>query len=60
MTIVSRQRRWGGDIPADSCVRVGTLQAAVPEAGGPLCLDLELHLSRRDVIVNHYQSMIAR
>jgi hypothetical protein len=32
----------------------------VPEADGPLCLDLELHLSRRDVIVNHYQSAIAR
>jgi beta-mannosidase len=37
--------RWGGDIPADECVRVGTLQAVVPEAEGPLCLDLGLHLS---------------
>jgi hypothetical protein len=31
----------------------------VPEADGPLRLDLELHLSRRDVIVNHYRSTIA-
>jgi hypothetical protein len=52
--------RWSGDIPADSCVRFGTLQTVVPEADGPLCLDLELHLSRRDVIVNRYRSTIAR
>jgi beta-mannosidase len=52
--------RWSGDIPADSCVRVGTLQTVVPEAEGPLCLDLGLHLSRRDVIANHYESTIAR
>jgi beta-mannosidase len=51
--------RWAGDVPSDSCVRVGTLQAVVPEADGPLRLDLELHLSRRDVIVNHYRSTIA-
>ena len=51
--------RWGGDIPADECVRVGTLQAVVPEAEGPLCLDLGLHLPRRDVVVNHYESTIA-
>jgi len=31
----------------------------VPEADGSLCLDLEHHLSRRNVIVNHYQSTIA-
>jgi hypothetical protein len=51
---------WGGSVPADSCVRVGTLQAVVPEAVGPLRLDLGLHLSRRDVIVNHYRSTISR
>jgi beta-mannosidase len=50
---------WAGDVPADSCVRVGTLQAVVPEADGPLRLDLGLHLSRRDVVVNHYRSTIA-
>jgi beta-mannosidase len=50
--------RWGGDIPADSCVRVGTLQAVVPEAEGPLCLDFGLHLSRRVTIANRYWSTI--
>jgi beta-mannosidase len=54
------QWRWSGNVPADSCVLVGTLQAVVPEAVGPLRLDLELHLSRQDVIVNHYRSTIAR
>jgi hypothetical protein len=48
------------DIPADACVGLGTLQTVVPEADGPLCLDLELHLSRRDVIANRYQSTVAR
>ncbi|MBW3616078.1 MAG: hypothetical protein KY439_12345, partial [Actinobacteria bacterium] len=33
---------WAGDVPPDSCVRVGTLQMVVPPAPGPLCLDLEL------------------
>ena len=51
---------WIGNIPADSCVRVGTLQTVVPEADGPLRLDLGLHLSRQDVIVNHYRSTIVR
>ena len=34
--------RWQGDIPADACVRVGTVQALVPATVGPLTLDLEL------------------
>ena len=33
---------WAGDIPADSCVRVGTIQALAPDASGPLTLELEL------------------
>jgi hypothetical protein len=39
-------------------MRVGILHAVVPEAEGPLCLDLELHLSGGEVIVNRYQSTI--
>ena len=31
-----------GDVGADACVRVGTLQAVVPDAAGPLTLDLTL------------------
>jgi beta-mannosidase len=34
--------RWRGDIPADACVRVGTIQAQAPEAPGPLTVELEL------------------
>jgi beta-mannosidase len=33
---------WEGDVPADACVRVGTVRAALPEAPGPVCLALAL------------------
>jgi beta-mannosidase len=49
---------WTGDLPADSCVRVGTLQAVVPEAEGPLVLDLELHLPAGEVVTNRYEASI--
>ena len=41
----SHQWWWEGDIPADSCVRVGTIQAVVPDTpdgGGRLALELTL------------------
>jgi hypothetical protein len=34
--------RWGGDIPADACVRVGTAPIVVPVAPGPLTFTLVL------------------
>jgi beta-mannosidase len=34
--------RWAGDVPADGCVRVATLQAVAPAATGLLVLDLTL------------------
>jgi beta-mannosidase len=34
--------RFAGDVDADACVRVGTLQAVVPAAPGPLTLELTL------------------
>ena len=34
--------RFGGDVPADACLRVGTIQLVVPEAPGPLTLTLRL------------------
>jgi beta-mannosidase len=34
--------RWEGEVEADACVRVGTVQAVAPDASGPLTLDLEL------------------
>jgi beta-mannosidase len=33
---------WQGDVPADACVRVGTIQAVAPDSPGSLTLDLEL------------------
>ncbi len=33
--------RWQGDVPADGCVRVGTVQAVVPATPGPLTLALD-------------------
>ena len=37
-----RTWRWRGDLPADACERVGTVQIVVPEVVGPLTLDLAL------------------
>jgi beta-mannosidase len=34
--------RWGGDVPVDSCVRIGTVSAVIPDAPGPLALELEM------------------
>jgi beta-mannosidase len=33
---------WEGDVPADECIRVGTVQAVAPAVPGALTLDLEL------------------
>jgi beta-mannosidase len=54
---------WGGDVGADACVRVGTIQAMVPDLGpdvaGRLALDLELHLPGGEVVTNHDESRFA-
>jgi beta-mannosidase len=54
--------RWGGDIGADACERVGTIQAVVPDLGpdhtGVLTLDLELVLPDGEVVTNRYESLI--
>jgi hypothetical protein len=55
----SHEWRWQGDAPADSCVRVGTVQAVVPDAPGTLVL--ELTLEHDDVkATNRYESTIQR
>jgi beta-mannosidase len=36
----SHTQAWVGDIPADSCVRVGTITAISPAAIGPITVDL--------------------
>ena len=50
-TEVVDERRWTGTVPADDCVRIGTLQVIVPEADGRL--DLEVRLDHRDHAAVH-------
>ncbi|MFL6204486.1 MAG: glycoside hydrolase family 2 protein [Acidimicrobiales bacterium] len=53
-----RRWRWQGDIPADGCQRVGTVQIVVPEDRGPISLDLECaHEGGR--ASNRYEATIA-
>mgnify|MGYP003335123841 FL=1 len=48
---------WRGDIPPDTCVRVGTAQFVVPDAAGDLWFDLTLE--HDDVAVtNRYTAAI--
>ncbi|HZN15335.1 MAG TPA: hypothetical protein VFB78_13775 [Acidimicrobiales bacterium] len=49
--------RWAGDVPADDCVRVATLQAVVPDAPGPLAVDLAFEAPDLKV-ANRYESAI--
>jgi beta-mannosidase len=49
---------WEGDVPADSCVRVGTIQALVPELPGPFALELTLD-GPNIKATNAYHSMVA-
>jgi len=51
-------RAWTGDVPADACVRIGTLQFVVPDAPGPLTLDLSVEGSGVKAS-NHYECLIA-
>jgi beta-mannosidase len=55
--------RWTGDIEPDTCVRVGTIQALVPDPGpvatGVLALDLELVLPGRETVTNHDEARLA-
>ncbi|MGI8664018.1 MAG: glycoside hydrolase family 2 protein [Acidimicrobiales bacterium] len=48
--------RWGGEIPADSCVRIGTIQSQGPVAAGPLIL--ELTLDGPELATNRYDSVV--
>jgi hypothetical protein len=51
--------RWRGEVPADACVRIDTIQFVVPDAAGELILDLELTGS--DVAAtNRYAAPILR
>jgi beta-mannosidase len=50
---------WGGDVPADSCVRIGMVDTVVPDAPGPLVLELALDATDPDVkAANRYESLV--
>src|SRR3954447_992926 len=49
--------RWEGDVGADVCVRVGTVQAITPDAEGPLELELTLE-STMAKASNTYRSQV--
>lgn len=51
--------RWAGDVPPDSCVRVATVTALVPDAPGALDLDLDL-VCGDIACTNRYRSRIER
>jgi beta-mannosidase len=59
------QWQWRGDLPADACVRVGTLQFVVPDAPGDdpagteLSLTLDLTLPSGETVANTYEAAIA-
>jgi beta-mannosidase len=50
--------RWQGDIPADDCVRVGTVQFVAEGAPGALTLDLELEADGVKASNSYLSSMI--
>jgi beta-mannosidase len=51
--------RWQGDVPADDCVRVGTIQLVVPDCAGDLVLDLDVECG--DVVAaNRYTAPVTR
>ena len=51
--------RWQGDVPADECIRIGTVSAMVPNAPGAMDLDLEL-ICDDVAVTNRYRSTITR
>ena len=52
--------RWQGDVGADACARVGTIQVVGPAADGPgpLALDLALALPRGEIVTNRYEATL--
>jgi beta-mannosidase len=52
----AQEWRWEGEVPEDDCVRVGTVQAVVPDAPGPLTLSLAL--VGEAAVANRYDSQI--
>ena len=55
----SHRWQWAGDLPADDCVRIGTIQFVVPDAPGGLWLDLALEHGD-EVATNRYEAIVTR
>ena len=55
----SRTWRWRGDIPADGCQRVGTIQIVAPDAPGALSLELHCRHGGQQVD-NRYEATVVR
>ncbi len=54
-----REWRWQGDIPADTCERVGSIKIAVPDGAGALSLMLQCeHRDLVGAVTNSYTSVI--
>lgn len=53
-----RSLSWSGDLPPDACVKVGTFDAAVPDAPGPVVLDLVVRLPGGVTVTNRYESSV--
>ena len=56
----SRTWRWQGDIAADSCERVGTIEMTVPDEPGVLTLDLRCVHEGLPPTTNRDETVIAR
>ena len=52
-----RTWRWSGVVPADACERVGRVRTRVPEAPGPLSLELCCRFGD-EVVENRYDATI--
>jgi len=55
----SHRWQWRGDVPADDCVRIGTIQFVVPDTPGGLWLDLALEHGD-EVASNRYEAIVTR
>jgi beta-mannosidase len=52
--------QWEGDVPADECVRIGTIQAVAPDAIGQLTVDLELTADGVKAANSYVSSIVSR
>ena len=54
---VTHRQAWDGEIPSDSCVRVGAIVATVPDAIGPVTVELKATGEGLD-ITNQYVAQV--